>query len=78
MSRINFILFWLGAFCIANLSFGQQATMPTQCTTPGNGMLVGGAFSLNTEFGCLDFQFFGDIQNRFEPTALLFQGHQDR
>lgn len=57
MSRINFILFWLGAFCIANLSFGQQATMPTQCTTPGNGMLVGGAFSLNTEFGCLDFQF---------------------
>ena len=55
MSRIKFILFWLGAFCITNLSFGQQATMPTQCTSPGGGILVGGAFTVSPEFGCLDF-----------------------
>lgn len=55
MSRIKFILFWLGAFCITNLSFGQQATKPTQCDNPGGGILTGGAFSLNIEYGCLEF-----------------------
>lgn len=55
MSRIKFILFWLGAFCITNLSFGQQATRPTQCDNPGGGILTGGAFSLNIEYGCLEF-----------------------
>ncbi|MDZ7935917.1 MAG: gliding motility-associated C-terminal domain-containing protein [Emticicia sp.] len=55
MSRIKFILFWLGAFCITNLSFGQQATMPAQCTNPGNGFKVGGDFTRDVEFGCLDF-----------------------
>lgn len=55
MSRIKFILFWLGAFCLTNLSFGQQPTMPAQCTNPGGGILVGGAFTVSPEFGCLDF-----------------------
>lgn len=55
MSRIKFILFWLGVFCISNLSFGQQATKPAKCTTPGDGILEGGAFTVNPEFGCLDF-----------------------
>ncbi len=56
MSRIKFILFWLGAFCMTNLSFGQQATRPKQCDNPGGGIQPnGGAFSLNIEYGCLDF-----------------------
>ncbi|MFN3487977.1 MAG: gliding motility-associated C-terminal domain-containing protein [Emticicia sp.] len=29
--------------------------MPTQCTNPGGGILVGGAFKVSPEFGCLDF-----------------------
>lgn len=56
MSRIKFILFWLGAFCITNLSFGQQNTKPAKCTTPGGGVFVGGDFSVSPGVGCLDFQ----------------------
>ncbi|MER0440226.1 T9SS type A sorting domain-containing protein [Emticicia sp. W12TSBA100-4] len=37
-------------------AFGQQATMPTQCTNPGNGILIGGGFSTNIEYGCTDAQ----------------------
>ncbi len=57
MSRIKFILFWLGIFCISNLSFGQQDTKPAKCIdpTPGTGILEGGAFTISPEFGCLDF-----------------------
>lgn len=69
MSRIKFILFWLGAFCITNLSFGQQATMPTQCTNPGNGFSVGGAFSLNIEYGCLDFTNNSAVARILNPQA---------
>lgn len=69
MSRIKFILFWLGAFCITNISFGQQATMPTQCTNPGNGFTVGGAFSLNIEYGCLDFTNNSAVARVLNPQA---------
>lgn len=55
MSRIKFILFWLGAFCITNLSFGQQTAMPKYCTNPGGGITVGGTFSVSPQIGCLDF-----------------------
>lgn len=56
MSRIKFILFWLGAFCMTNLSFGQQATKPAKCTNPGGGQLTGGFFDVSPGVGCLDFQ----------------------
>ncbi len=77
MSRIKFILFWLGAFCMTNLSFGQQATMPTKCTNPGGGISVGGAFSLNIEFGCLDFANNASIvriQNPLAPNGATLVG----
>ncbi len=37
-------------------AFGQQETMPKACTNPGNGILVGGSFSISTEYGCTDAQ----------------------
>ncbi len=55
MSRIKFILFWLVTFCVTNLSFGQQDAKPTNCITPGGGILVGGAFTVSPQIGCLDF-----------------------
>lgn len=56
MSRIKFILFWLGAFCITTLSFGQQETKPAKCINPGGGILTGSFFDINPRVGCLDFQ----------------------
>ncbi|GGD68127.1 hypothetical protein GCM10011514_35330 [Emticicia aquatilis] len=56
MSRIKFILLWLCAFCITNLSFGQQDTKPAKCTNPGGGILVGGFFDVSPGVGCLNFQ----------------------
>ncbi|GAB2641996.1 hypothetical protein GCM10027035_39910 [Emticicia sediminis] len=56
MSRIKFILFWLGIFCITTLSFAQQETKPAKCTNPGGGILTGGFFDINPRVGCLDFQ----------------------
>ncbi len=35
--------------------FGQQETKPKECTNPGNGILVGGGFSISPQFACLDF-----------------------
>lgn len=55
MSRIKFILFWLGAFCITTLSFGQQPTKPAQCTSTVGNITIGGDFTVSPEFGCLDF-----------------------
>ncbi len=55
MSRIKLFLFGLVAICLSNLSFGQQTTMPAKCTNPGNGIQVGGAFTVNPQYGCLDF-----------------------
>jgi gliding motility-associated-like protein len=54
MSCIKFILCWLGTFCLTNLSFGQQTTMPKQCTNPGNGLLVDGNFDLSPKYSCLN------------------------
>lgn len=54
MSCIKFILCWLGTFCLTNLSFGQQADMPKQCTNPGNGLLVDGNFDLSPKYSCLN------------------------
>lgn len=72
MSRIKFILFWLGAFCITNLSFGQQATRPAKCTNPGGGISQGGAFSVSPGVGCLDFsrnQAQVSVSNPISPTG---------
>lgn len=54
MSCIKFILCWLGVFCLTDLSFGQQATMPKQCTNPGNGLDVSGEFDVSPKYSCLD------------------------
>lgn len=69
MSRVKFILFWLGTFCIANLAFAQQETKPVQCTSPGGGILVGGDFSLNPEFGCLNSTNNVAVINILNPQA---------
>jgi len=53
MSCIKFVLCWLSAFCFTNISFGQQASMPKQCTNPGNGLLVDGNFDLSPRYSCL-------------------------
>lgn len=41
--------------CLSIRVFGQQETMPVQCTNPPSGIQVGGAFSVSPEFACLDF-----------------------
>jgi gliding motility-associated-like protein len=54
MSCIKLIFLFLGTFCLTNLSFGQQTTMPKQCTDPGNGLMVDGYFELNPPYSCLN------------------------
>lgn len=41
--------------CLSFRIFGQQETMPKACTNPGDGILVGGGFSIYPQFACLDF-----------------------
>lgn len=72
MSRIKFILFWLGVFCISNLSFGQQATKPAKCTNPGGGISPGGDFQVSPGIGCLNFtqnQAQVSVLNPISPTG---------
>ena len=72
MSRIKFILLWLCAFGIINLSFGQQTAKPAKCTNPGGGISVGGAFNVTPGVGCLDFQTNSAtpfVSNALTPTG---------
>jgi phosphoribosylformylglycinamidine (FGAM) synthase PurS component len=41
--------------CLSFRVFGQQETMPKECTNPPAGIQVGGAFTVSPEFACLDF-----------------------
>ncbi len=52
MQKLSTLLLFI---LISIRAFGQQVTMPKECTNPPAGVLVGGAFSVSPEFACLDF-----------------------
>jgi gliding motility-associated-like protein len=73
MSCIKFILCWLGTFCITQLSFGQQTTMPKQCTNFGNGFSDGGDFDVNPKYSCLSSTVVR-VENAKSPNGTNLSG----
>jgi gliding motility-associated-like protein len=73
MSCIKFILCWLGTFCLTNLSFGQQADMPKQCTNFGNGFSDGGDFDVSPKYSCLSSTVVR-IENAKSPNGTNLSG----
>ena len=69
MSRIKSFLFGLVVLCLSNLSFGQQIAMPAKCINPGSGIQVGGDFTPNPEFACLNFTNKSAITTATKPLS---------
>lgn len=73
MSCFKCILCWICVICLTNLSFGQQTTMPKQCTNFGNGFSDGGDFDVNPNYSCLSSTLVR-VENAKSPNGTNLSG----